>query len=146
MTKEELRAYEIAPLSKIIPNWDGLSISVKAVIETSFNLEWWRGYHAPRPTIMRHVRMGQPAPEGDTHVIIGTIDYENWRGLLVMERQMVLAQTIEIQRVKALLRDLLEVSFPAIGADPDTEMYLRQKYDEVTGRAKNLLGIKDDKS
>ena len=66
--------------------------------------------------------------------------------IAVMERQMVLAQTIEIQRVKALLRDLLEVSFPAIGADPDTEMYLRQKYDEVTGRAKNLLGIKDDKS
>ena len=46
LPKEELAVYEIVPLSKIIPNWDGLSTAVKAVIESSFNLEWWRGYHA----------------------------------------------------------------------------------------------------
>lgn len=79
MTKEELAVYEIVPLSKIIPNWDGLSTAVKAVIELSFNLEWWRGYHAPRPATMRHVRMGQPAPEGDTHIILDAEDYERWR-------------------------------------------------------------------
>jgi hypothetical protein len=54
MTKEELRAYEIVPLCKVIPNWDSLSTVAKAVIESSFNLQWWRGYHAPRPaTTMR---------------------------------------------------------------------------------------------
>jgi hypothetical protein len=65
-------------LCKVIPNWDSLSTVVKAVIESSFNLEWWRGYHAPRPTTMRHVRMGQPAPESDTHIILNAEDYERW--------------------------------------------------------------------
>lgn len=79
MTKEELRAYEIVPVSKVIPNWDGLSTAVKAVIESSFNLEWWRGYHAPRPATMRYVHMGQPAPAGDTHIVLGAEEYERWR-------------------------------------------------------------------
>jgi hypothetical protein len=78
VTKEELAAYEIKPISQIIPNWDGLPQIVRALIESAFNLEWWRGYHAPRPVTMRHVRMGQPAPEGDTHIIIGAEDYERW--------------------------------------------------------------------
>lgn len=46
-----------------------------------------------------------------------------------------------ISELETALRDLLEVSFPAIGADPSTETYLRQKYDEATNRAKMLLGI-----
>ena len=79
MTKEELAAYEIKPISEIIPYWDKFSDVSKAVIESAFNLEWWRGYHAPRPATMRHVRMGQPAPEGDTHIILGAEDYERWR-------------------------------------------------------------------
>ena len=79
MTKEELAAYEIKPISEIIPYWDKLSDLSKAIIESAFNLEWWRGYHAPRPATMRHVRMGQPAPEGDTHIILGAEDYERWR-------------------------------------------------------------------
>lgn len=79
MTEEELRAYEIVPVSKVIPNWDSLSTAVKAVIESSFNLEWWRGYHAPKSATMRHIRMGQPAPEGDTHIILSAEDYERWR-------------------------------------------------------------------
>lgn len=45
--------------------------------------------------------------------------------------------------LETALRDLLEVSFPGVGADPDTEKYLRQKYDEAVERAKRLLGIKD---
>lgn len=79
MTKEELAAYEIKPLSEILPYWDQLSTMSKAVVESAFNLEWWRGYHAPRPATMRHVPMGQPAPEGDTHIILGAEDYERWR-------------------------------------------------------------------
>ena len=35
--------------------------------------------HAPRPATMPHVRMGQPAPEGDTHIILDAEDYERWR-------------------------------------------------------------------
>lgn len=76
MTKEELA---------VIPTM------VKAVIESSFNLEWWRGYHAPRPAMMRHVRMGQPAPLGDTHVILDAEDYERWRLRWKQDRDDILA-------------------------------------------------------
>jgi hypothetical protein len=42
MTEDELRAYEIVPLCKVIPNWDSLSTVVKAVIEgtSRSDLEW----------------------------------------------------------------------------------------------------------
>ena len=79
MTKEELAKYKIATLEQIIPGWSKMSLATKSLIESTFNLEWWRGYHAARPVEMQHVRMGQPAPAGTTHIILGTEDYEQWR-------------------------------------------------------------------
>lgn len=46
MTKEELDAMPRRYLRDVMPFWDSLNVPTMVAIETAFNLEWWRGYHA----------------------------------------------------------------------------------------------------
>ena len=46
MTKQEIDAIPRRNLSDLIKGWDDLSMEAKVRIESAFNAEWWRGYHA----------------------------------------------------------------------------------------------------